>query len=60
MDDLPREITAPIAEGLVRTLDAAELARAFAVMIELLSRELEHVDADLARRLTPTLIALAR
>jgi hypothetical protein len=41
-------------------VDAAELSRAFALMIDVLSREVQHVDVDLARRLTPTLTALAR
>ena len=58
VDDLPQEATASFTEGLVRTVDAAELARAFAVMIELLAREAEHVDVALARRLRPTLTAL--
>jgi predicted nucleotidyltransferase len=59
MEDLPREIAEPVAASLVRTTEAAELARAFAVLVGLLSREVEHVDASLARRLTPTLAALA-
>ena len=59
-EQLPREVTEPVAEGLVETLDAAELARAFAAMVELLVREVEQVDVELARRLTPTLMALAR
>jgi predicted nucleotidyltransferase len=60
IDDLPREITEPIAEGLAQPLDAAELGRVFAAMVELLSREVEQVDVELARRLTPTLLALTR
>ena len=60
IDELPREIMQPVAEVPIRTSDAAELARTFAVMVEALLREVEYVDAELARRLTPTLTALAR
>jgi predicted nucleotidyltransferase len=60
IDDLPRDVTAPAAAALARSLDAAELARAFAATLDLFARELEHADAELARRLVPTLTALAR
>ncbi|MBW8770687.1 MAG: nucleotidyltransferase domain-containing protein [Gemmatimonadetes bacterium] len=60
IDDLPREVTERVAEGPARTTDAAALARAFAVMVEALLHEVEYVDAELARRLTPPLHALAR
>jgi predicted nucleotidyltransferase len=59
VDDLPREVTEPLDAGLARTSDTGELARAFAAMVELLAREIELVDPDLARRLTPTVRALA-
>ena len=59
MDSLPAEVSAPIAAALVRSLDAAELRRAFAGVCELLLVEIKAVDADLARRLTPTIRELA-
>ena len=58
IDDLPHEVTEPLDAGLARTLDAGELPRAFAATLEALSREVEHIDVDLARRLTPTLMLL--
>ena len=60
MDDLPPDVTTPLVSALVRSLDAAELTRAFTVTTDALIRELEHVDADAARRLAPTLKALVR
>lgn len=36
-----------------------DLPRAFATLVDLLAREVEQVDTDLARRLTPTLRALS-
>ena len=58
IDALPHEVTEPLDAGLARTLDAGELPRAFAATLEALSREVEHIDVDLARRLTPTLMPL--
>lgn len=58
MDDLPPQVTSALTDALVRSLDAAELTRAFGVTTEALLRELEHVDATLAHRLAPTLLAL--
>ena len=59
MDDLPPEITAVLAPALVRSLDAAELRRAFAVAIGALLDEVRLVDAELADRLTGPLEELA-
>ena len=59
MDSLPTEVSAPIAASLVRSLDAAELRRAFASVCELLLVEIGAVDADLARRLSGTIRELA-
>ncbi len=59
MDSLPAEVSAPIAAALVRSLDADELRRAFAIVCELLLVEIGAVDADLARRLTVTIRELA-
>src|ERR671935_78366 len=58
LDDLPPDVTRPLAESLVRSLDAAEIKRAFAATTDALLREIELVDADLARRLAGPLWAL--
>ena len=60
MDDLPRELTETFTGALVRSLEPAELRRAFKCSGELLLAEVEKVDADLARRLTAPLLGLAR
>lgn len=52
VDGLPPEATAALAAGLVRSLDLAELRRAFAVVNDALLDEAERVDPGLARRLT--------
>jgi hypothetical protein len=46
--------------GLVRSLDIAELRRAFGVTSGALLAEIERVDAELARRLAGPLSELAR
>lgn len=58
MDRLPPEVTAGLTGALVRSLDVAELRRAFAVAGEALLDETERVDADLADRLSGPLRAL--
>ncbi len=55
MDRLPRDVTAPLEEALVRTLDPVEIRRAFGAAIEGLQREIRHADRELAERLEPTL-----
>ena len=55
MDGLPAEVTAPLQEALVRSLDAAELLRAFRAATSGLVREIRRVNAELATRLEPTL-----
>jgi hypothetical protein len=55
---LPREITGPLEETLVRSLDEAELRRALAAAVGALVAELERTDAELAARLRPTLDSL--
>lgn len=55
IDSLPPEATVAIAAALVRSLDAAELKRAFAVVSEALIGEIEWVDAGLAARLAVSL-----
>ena len=49
IDRLPPEATA--AAGLVRSLEAAELRRAFGVVTEALVAEIERADTGLAERL---------
>lgn len=55
MDDLPPEDTAALTGALVRSLDVAELRRAFGVTTAALLREIDQVDAELAARLTGVL-----
>lgn len=59
MDSLPPEATAAVVGALVRSLDTAELRRAFGVVGEALIAETERVDADLASRLAAPLRELA-
>jgi hypothetical protein len=58
MDQLPLAITTPLAAALVRSLDAAELTRAFRAAVEALLTAIREVDPDLARRLTDPLTQL--
>jgi hypothetical protein len=51
IDALPPEATAAVAAGLVRSLDAAELRRAFAAVTDALIAEAGRADAGLADRL---------
>ena len=59
IDSLPPETTAALAGSLVRSLDAAELRRAFVGVIDALVVEIECADAGLARRLATPLRDLA-
>jgi hypothetical protein len=59
IDSLPPETTAAVAGALVRSLDGAELKRAFTVVTDALILEIERVDAGLADRLAATLRDLA-
>ncbi|MGH7869180.1 MAG: nucleotidyltransferase domain-containing protein, partial [Candidatus Dormibacteraceae bacterium] len=59
MDNLPLEITAALTGALVRSLDIAELSRAFGVISEALLAEIEQVDASLGNRLKGPLRELA-
>jgi hypothetical protein len=54
-DRLPPEVRAACAGGLVRSLDAAELRRAFGVVIDALLAEVGRSDPDLAGRLSAPL-----
>jgi hypothetical protein len=57
-DLLPPELTAPLEETLVRSLDEDELRRALAAAAFALVAELERTDSALAARLRPTIEAL--
>jgi len=52
-------VTAPMADALVRSLDGAELRRAFASACELLLVEIAAADASLAARLSAPIRELA-
>jgi predicted nucleotidyltransferase len=59
MDLVPREVTEGFAAGLVRSLEAGELGRAFRAVTGSLIAEIAHVDAGLAERLSGVLWELA-
>lgn len=59
-DGLPTAVTAPVAAGLVRSLDTEELGRAFRVVMEGLVREIRIVDKEMAARLEGTLWNLTK
>jgi hypothetical protein len=52
MDRLPQQLRASLAGGLVRSLDAGELQRAFIVVTDALMTEVGHSDVNLAGRLS--------
>ncbi|HYW41379.1 MAG TPA: hypothetical protein VE959_00900 [Bryobacteraceae bacterium] len=58
MDLLPAEVAAQFEDSLVRQLDAAELSRAFGVVIHGLLSEIRKVDEELAGRLQGALTRL--
>jgi hypothetical protein len=60
MDQLPSSVKERLSIAFVGRLLPADLARAFAVVIEGLIVEIEAADAELAARLAPVLRALAR
>jgi len=55
IDRLPANVTEPLAEALVRSLDEAELRRALSVATACFISELEALDAALSSRLAPLL-----
>jgi predicted nucleotidyltransferase len=57
-DLLPRDLTAPLEETLVRSTDGAELRRALRAAAMAFAEELERADADLAAKLQPMLAEL--
>jgi hypothetical protein len=56
---LPAEVTAPLEDALVRSIDEAELRRALKAAVTALDAELARFDPDLAARLRPMLSDLA-
>ena len=58
MDALPADITTPLRDALVPSLDPLELMRAMAVAVRALVREIDAVDPALAARLGGVLDAL--
>ena len=58
-DRLPAEVTAPVRDALVRSLDEAELSRALQAATRALIGELRQTGAAVAERLSPALLALA-
>lgn len=55
IDSLPVEATAAVTDSLVRSLDAAELRRAFVAVTDALVAEIERADSGLASRLAAPL-----
>ncbi len=55
VDRLPAAVLSPLAEALVRSLEASELRRALASATTCLTRELEQWDKRLCARLSPLL-----
>jgi hypothetical protein len=60
IDGLPPEVTTPLEDGLVRSLDPRELSRAFGVATAGLISEIRFVDKALAARLEPILRGLVQ
>jgi hypothetical protein len=60
VDRLPAELRRGLEPGLVRALDADEIARAFVVVSTLALEEARHVDAALAARIEPVMISLTK
>ncbi|MDT4963233.1 MAG: hypothetical protein QOF87_2880, partial [Pseudonocardiales bacterium] len=58
-DKLPADITTPVQDALVRSLDAAELSRALQAATRALIGELRETGSAVAGRLTQPLLALA-
>jgi len=58
IDRLPADVTTPLQDALVRTLDTTELLRAFRVTTNGLVREMREVDPELSARLERTLYEL--
>jgi hypothetical protein len=56
---LPAEVRDRFGSALVRDLGADEIGRAFRAVTDLALEETRHVDAALARRVEPVMIALA-
>jgi hypothetical protein len=59
IDRLPRDVTAPIGGALVRSLEEAELRRAFRIANDALVHEIRLADPELASRLAEPVSELA-
>lgn len=59
MDQLPTEVTAPLRDAIVRSLDGEDLLKAFRATTSALLVEIGYSDAGLASHLKPALEALA-
>jgi len=59
-DQLPEDVLALVTPSLVRSLDADELHRAFRALVDALRAETAALDADLDKRIGPTLAELLR
>ncbi|MFN7933191.1 MAG: hypothetical protein U0R19_07675 [Bryobacteraceae bacterium] len=57
---LPAAVTNPFIDSLVRTMDVAELRRAYAAGVELLAEEIREADVELSARLAPALTLLTQ
>jgi hypothetical protein len=55
IDSLPPDSIAAVEAALVRSLDTAELRRAFAAACDALAAEIAHADATLSSRLVEAL-----
>lgn len=59
IDGLPESVLAGYADCLARTIDAAELQRAFRALVRQLLTELEALDDELHERIAATVLNLA-
>jgi len=57
-DSLPRDVTTPFEDALVRSLTAEELSRALSLTVRGLLAEIQFADPDLSERLRETLTEL--
>lgn len=58
IDELPENLKASLEEGLIKSLDAKELFRAFEKIMNVFISELSEIDEELASRLDPGLTSL--
>ena len=60
MDRLPAAVTVPLEEGLVRSLEADELARALVAVMDGLTSEIRRVSPELMGRLEGVLTEIVQ